>query len=75
MPTVLIRGGYREKLLEHAPIINALMARPVGKAEIAREPKAKEACDKQWNRLEKIRCWIGTSMTAIDTVIARWCSV
>ena len=41
----------------HSPIMNACVARPVGKKEIAQEPKAKKAVDAEWQRLRDIHTW------------------
>ena len=38
-------------------LFNAVVARPVGKAEIAAEPEAREAMDKEWDRLREKKVW------------------
>ena len=45
---------FRERLFPW----NAAVARPVGKAAIARTPKAKAAMDKEWKRLRDKRVWV-----------------
>ena len=48
---------HRDKLSRHGPLLPACVARPVGKAEIAREPKAEEALVKEWNKLRNAGVW------------------
>eukprot|EP00974_Lingulodinium_polyedra_P131193 11216775-Lingulodinium_polyedra.AAC.1 len=36
---------------------NACVARPVGKAELEREPEAQKARDKEWQRLRDTDVW------------------
>ena len=40
-----------------SPGLNACVARPVGKAEIRREPDAQKALDVEWRRLETLKTW------------------
>ena len=49
--------GHREKMPSHDSIVQALVARPVGKAEIAAQPKAQAALDKEWNKLVIAKVW------------------
>ena len=49
-------------------LFNAVVARPVGKAEIEREQKAKDAMQKEWDRLKKIKTWG-------DTIVKPWSEV
>ena len=44
-------GLHRDKYVRPLFPFPACVARPVGKAEISREPKAKEALQKEWGRL------------------------
>lgn len=57
MPCVANPGIHRQKVPTKEPPFNALVARPVGKAEIRSTPEAQAALDKEWNRLLSIRCW------------------
>jgi len=44
------------------------VARSVSKAEIRNTPKAKEACDTEWAKLEKQQCWDYSSMKPYQEV-------
>ncbi len=48
---------HRQKIGPHQWLVNACVARPVGKAEIALEPKAREALDKEWDLLKGKTVW------------------
>ena len=48
---------HRQNTPNVVPPLHALVARPVGKAEIRREVDAQKALDREWTRLEEIRCW------------------
>eukprot|EP00972_Heterocapsa_arctica_P036797 5417120-Heterocapsa_arctica.AAC.1 len=59
---------HRDKLADNIYPFNACVARPVGKAEIARSPGAKAALDHEWKRLRDQSVW--------DEVIVReWSDV
>ena len=52
------RRRHRHKLTRNRLFpFNAAVARPVGKAEIAKNPKAKESMDKEWRRLRENHVW------------------
>ena len=46
-------------------LFNAVVARPVGKSEIDREPNARKAMTAEWDRLRKKKVWD-------ETVIEEW---
>ena len=48
---------HRQKIRRHQWPISACVARSMGKAEIAAEPKAKEALQKEWDRLKVKKVW------------------
>jgi hypothetical protein len=50
-------GSHRSKYVRPLFPFPACVARPVGKAEISREPKAKEALQKEWDRLIARGVW------------------
>ena len=58
MPVVTPASAHRPKIPTDMPTVHALIARPVVKAEIKREPEAQKALDKEWSRLEEIKCWL-----------------
>ena len=58
MPCVSPSLTHRLKLPMDMPTVHALIARPVGKAEIRKGPEAQKALDKAWSRLEAIKCWL-----------------
>ena len=72
MPTVRERNHrHRDKCSKERLFHwNAVVARPVGKAEIARVPEAKKAMDKEWNRLRDKRVWIEEKPREWDEVRA-----
>ena len=52
------RKRHRVELSDRAPpLYNALVARPVGKAELEREQEARDARDREWNRLRERQVW------------------
>ena len=48
---------HRQKIRPHQWPFNACVARPVGKAEIKAQPKAKAALQKEWDRLRLKKVW------------------
>ena len=48
---------HRQKIGPHNWPFNACVARPVGKAEIAANPAAQAALDKEWDRLRVKKVW------------------
>ena len=51
MPAMRGKPQKHRAKRQHWPLFNAAVARPVGKAEIARDPKAKGALKKEWDKL------------------------
>ena len=56
MPCVRRRDPHRVKN-SVPPLFNACVARPVGKAELAKNPKAREAMEAEWTRLREKGVW------------------
>ena len=50
-------SSHRQKVPEFDFPFSALVARPVGKKEIASEPTAQAALDAEWTKLVKARVW------------------
>eukprot|EP00974_Lingulodinium_polyedra_P085296 8258326-Lingulodinium_polyedra.AAC.1 len=48
---------HRPRIADPLFPFNACVARPVGKSELAREPEAQKARDKEWNRLRDKYVW------------------
>ena len=57
MPTVPCTQGHREIVPEYELPFSAMVARPVGKAEIRTSPAAQQALQKEWDKLRKAVCW------------------
>eukprot|EP00969_Alexandrium_andersonii_P044848 1968724-Alexandrium_andersonii.AAC.1 len=57
MPRVAFNGVRRQTLAPRSFPFNACVARPVGKAEIARAPAAQEAAKKECDRLRGKYVW------------------
>eukprot|EP00969_Alexandrium_andersonii_P214904 9490182-Alexandrium_andersonii.AAC.1 len=57
MPCVREKTRRRRKLAEPIHPFHAYVARPVGKAEISRTPKAQEAEAKEWARMRDKYLW------------------
>ena len=51
------RFEHRFKIPDFEVPFNACVARPVGKKEIAQQPKAQAALDKEWDKLVKAKAW------------------
>ena len=70
MPTEQPRQGHRE-LNPHGswlPLIPACIARPVGRKEIATEPAAQAAVNKEWRRLVDRPVWDMNTVREWDDV-------
>eukprot|EP00974_Lingulodinium_polyedra_P113031 10941312-Lingulodinium_polyedra.AAC.1 len=50
-------GPRRRRIAPHLMPFVACVARPVGKAELEREEKARAALDHEWERLRSKRVW------------------
>ena len=61
---------YWEKLGELSELQYALVARVVNRAEIDRTPKAKEAMDKEWQKLVDKSCWLHSKVREFRDVSA-----
>ena len=59
---------HREKIGERRWPINAMVARPVGKKEIAASTAAQEAIQKEWDRLRAKNVWDETQVEEWDDV-------
>jgi hypothetical protein len=57
MPVVALSQAHRVKLADSPLPFSALVARPVGKQEIARTPAAQAAMKVEWGRLHTKRVW------------------
>ena len=51
------QSEHRYKIPDFEVPFNACVARPVGKKEIAQQPKAQAALDKEWDKLVKAKAW------------------
>eukprot|EP00969_Alexandrium_andersonii_P182502 8063728-Alexandrium_andersonii.AAC.1 len=57
MPCEARTQTHRQKLAPRSFPFNACVARPVGKAEMARTPAAQVAAKKEWDRLRDKYVW------------------
>ena len=71
MPTKSVKDSHRQKIGDSDPIFNACVARPVGKAEIAKTPAAQAALDKEWKRLVDLKTWDENRVEEWGRVAAR----
>ncbi len=68
MPCVAASPEHRDKMPCGLPSVFALVARPVGKRELAATPKAQEAMQKEWGRLVAEKVWDLSSVQEWDVV-------
>jgi len=72
MPCTKVGQIHREKLLKEDYKLPAMVARPVGRKEVEREPKAQEARGVEWSRLWARGVWAtADTVEEWDNVIAR----
>ena len=57
MPVAPCVHDHRQQLADCEPPFSALVARPVGKAEVRSTPAAQAALLKEWDKLRKAGCW------------------
>jgi len=57
MPTAPQSQGHRDIVPECELPFSAMVARPVGKAEIRTSPAAQQALQKEWDKLRRAECW------------------
>ena len=66
---------HRKKISPDTPLFSAAVARPVGKAEIAKTPRAKSAMSDEWAKLRrvgKVGCWDESKVEEKSVVLARY---
>ncbi len=69
-PDTDVSNIHRVKIIPRQFLVNALVARPVRKDELAVTPKAQEAMDAEWNRLLAAKVWDTTNVREWDDVAA-----
>ena len=71
MPVTVYYQKHRHKINAHStPLLNALVARKVGRQELLGSAKAKAAMQKEWDNLSNKGCWDIKSVREMDDVRA-----